>query len=282
MRGLALAVGAGCLWALFPGAGTAADARIGAAALDPGKIPGFVRAMPPADTAAFVKRVVVAASRLPVAPQERVKRIADVLGQALETVPADAQPAVIANGLAAIPYSMLPAAVDLLVPRVAKITGSMDDAAYGALLVKTVAAVDGLQLSRDDKSIVMTFAIVLLARAKPQGKQDELIRTALQAVPESYRSTVQQMVAAALRGDYAAIFGPTAEVLSIIPDKKAPATVSLTGQTMRDDVLRSFDESIYIDVGLERPSIPIEGEPKPSTSTSSVPPIPKPYSGQWL
>ncbi len=286
MRNVALRWGAGVLLALACAQTGLADARVGGAATDPTKIAGLVAAMPATECAGFIKDVVVASSRLPVPPEKRVARVADVIGAGLTAVANEARAEVLATALCAVPFTLLPATVDALAPQVRALTETLDAIAFDAFAVKVVAAVDSLPLPAEDKTVYMTFAIVLLGRAAPQERLDEVIQTAFQAVPEAYRAAVEQMVAAALRGDYTAVFGPGAgAVIMVQPKEPQSAVVQMADYWEREEVLRTVDETIFIDVGIERPSIPTgEGEspaePEPNP-TVPVPPVPPPYLGQW-
>ncbi|MDD5706087.1 MAG: hypothetical protein PHR35_09185 [Kiritimatiellae bacterium] len=256
--------------------------QVGAAASDPGAIAGIVGAMGAGDVAPFAGQVMDAIAKMPLAPKRRVRQMAVAAEAFLNASPEGQQAVLIGWELGNVPPRLLPGLVDAFKPAVSALTSSLDAAAHAAFTAKVLTTIDGLSLDDESKTIAATFALVLLARSQTPEETEKYLAAAVAVLPESYRDEVAAAAPSALNGDYTMLLGPEAETFRLVsPDAKVTNAVVQVGvMTTRETAPRTDDETIFIDVGLERPSVlPIgEGGTSPSPSSPVVPP---PYKGQF-
>lgn len=266
---------------LTAGAGRANE-RIGAAAADPSKIASLVAGMEAGGVAPFAGEVAAAIAKMPIAPDKRISQLVGATRAFLDAAPA-ARVDELAQILTHVPYRMLPPFVTALKAPLAAQLSTLDAKQYDQFCADVLTAIDHFELADDAKMVYASFAIVLLARGETPEANEAAAKKMAETVPATYRDMVLAVLPPTLAGDYTAIFGPQAESLRLVkPVTPADPTLEVGGLTTLTTVERNSDESIFIDVGLERPSVLPEG---PGTTrerpSRSSPPVPEPYRGQW-
>ncbi len=262
-----------------------ANETIGAAAADPSQIAGLVAKMEAKEVAPFAGQVTDAIAKMPISPGRRVRQMAQAARAFLDAAPAGQQAPLIGWQLGGVPPRLLPAWVSALKPTVGALTAELDDAAHDAFTAKVLQTIDGLQRTADEKTILATFALALLAREQTPAEAEKSLAAAVATLPAGYRDQVAAAAPSALQGDYRMLLGTEAETFRlVVPDPQPTNTVvQVGGLATRLTAPRTDDETIFIDVGLERPSVLPVGEGVHRSSPAlqrSSPVIPPPYPGQ--
>lgn len=262
-----------------------ANETIGAAAADPSQIAGLVAKMEAREVAPFAGQVTDAIAKMPLSPGRRVRQMAQAASAFLDAAPEGQQAPLIGWQLGGVPPRLLPAWVGAVKSAVHALTAELDAAAHAAFTVKVLQTIDGLQRAADEKTILATFALALLAREQTPEETEKSLAAAVATLPVAYRDQVAAAAPAALRGDYRMLLGTEAETFRlVVPDPQPTNNVVMVGGlATRLTAPRTDDETIFIDVGLERPSVLPVGEEVHRSSPSlrrSSPVIPPPYRGQ--
>lgn len=278
---------AGCvLGAIAAVCAYAAGMDVGTAALDTSKISELVGGAEAADRIPLLRQVVEASSKLPIDPEERPARLAGAIAAGLDAMPSDQMPETLAAMVCKVPFSLLPATIDEMIPGMRTRTAAMSADEFQAALDGAVKAVRDQGLDVDDADIYTAFVIALFSRLPTEGDNQPIIDAALANVPEASRESVGAMAAAILAGDLAAVFGPEGA-------EEVVLAMSREGDEIVDPV-RPADTPSFIDVGVDRPVIiDAEGLKRGKDGfgyygttgyflSRGKPPVPDPYAGQKL
>lgn len=289
-------IAAGCvLGAIAAVCAYAADLDVGAAALDTSKIAEMLAVADGAAKVPFLKQVIEASAKLPVDPEERPSKLADAISAGLDAIPAEQMPEALSSMVCKVPFSLLPATVDAMVPGMRARTAPMSAEDFQAALDKAVSAVQDQGLDADDANIYTAFIISLFSKLPTEGDNKPIIDAALAKVPEASRESIGSMVAAILAGDLAAVFGPEGaeEVIRAMSSEADEIERAAAGALVGDTL--ALDAAKFVDVGLERPVIIDKAGKKRGEdgfgyygttgyflSRGKKPPVPDPYAGQTL
>lgn len=260
----------------------AGDGQLGLAASDPSQVAGIVAGMQADEVPAFGGQVVAAVARMPLSPKLRQKQLLDVATELAKATPA--LPATLAEMVANVPLQMLPEWVGAFKTPLREQTAGMPDAGYEKMAADVLAGLDARDdLSADDKTIRVTFAIVLLARGKSPEEDRKFADTLIAGLSEQYRGQVAAAAPSALEGDYTRLLGPGADFRLVVPTGGLMGAAPVIEQDQFGQVARQPNLLVY-DVNRPFP-LPrgVEGEPEPTrpSSTGSHPVIPPPYGGQF-
>lgn len=226
--------------------------------------------------ASFAGDVMSAIASMPKSP---VKKTEKMISAAKALIPLadekkldDMVVALVAN----TPFEALPVWTDKTRDAVQAIVASMDDKTYDALLASVMRKIGALKdYSNDDKTVVSTFALKLLARGKDVPARIESTAKAIKAIPAAYGKQVIEALPSALEGDYAPILGDT-KIISIPKFEKA-----------RTDSKVPTDLGANIPHGIAAPTIAEVKEPvvvppvEPVAPVPPAPPVPPVYAEQF-
>lgn len=271
----------GCAFAALAAfSARAADMDVGAAVQDPSKIPAMLGDASDADKSTFLKQVVDAASKLPVDPQKRPAKIADLISAGIGAMPAESMPQTLASTVCSVPFSLLPATIDALIPEMRARTAAMSPEDFQDTLDAAVAAVGDQGLAKDDADIYRAYIIALFAKLPADGDNQPIIDEAIAKVPDASRDDVAKLVAAAMKDDYPAIFGPEGakEVIPVTHPEGGYALPHL--DEVGGHSFGHADTHAEDDAGLERPSIIAGTGPAKPQPKKPRPPKPPKYKGQ--
>ncbi len=274
----------GCaLFAAMPVCVRAIDANVGKAATDVSQISEMLAGVEDGEKATFLKQVVEAATKMPIDPEKRPEQIAAVISASLDAMPKAQMPELLSTLVCKIPFSFLPATIDAMIPGMRTRTAPMSDTEFHDALTKAVQTVRDQGLDADDADIYTSFVIALFARLPDVEDNLPVIEQAMPAVPEQSRETVGFMIEAILAGNYEAIFGPKGAE-EIVAMSKDSDDIGRSEKDSTGDAFLKVDETVMIDIGLERPVIIPKGEGEGHRGGGhgghDKPPVPPPYKGQ--
>ena len=261
-------------------AGTCAFAQsesaVTEAANNPSSIHAAVAELDSTKIAAFASEVIDAIATMPKNPVTKVFSLVEssqnLLAEAVESNMADVIVALISN----VPFEALPEWTTQMFASVQEVTADIEEAPYNKLVADVISKIGDLEeFTDDDKVVVTAFAIKLLSRGKDV-YDEEPIRSALAAVPGTYRGQVESSLGAVLAGDYS---GLLAGVDVIVIPSAGDADASATEAPSEDGFEPTKGAEIIPSKGTEpsEPSTPAT----PSTPSRPKPPVPPPYAEQF-
>ena len=278
----------------------AAGENITQAAGDTSKIPELVKSLQGQKASEFAADVISAIATMPGNPSRKVKQMASAAEAFLGSVPEGELSSLLANMVANVPFASLPAWVDSFKGSVDSFTKGLTDEAYNKLVNDVMSKINKLGDTSDaDKTVISSFALKLLARAKNPEEQTEWLNKV--ALPAAYADQVKAAMPGVFGGNYDAVLGPDTKIV-----KNDTVRIVEPGSdvTLVDEATKTDTTPIGMPVipaaedreGVERPEPLGSGtgtgtgtgtvtgkgsSTKPSVNPTPKPPVPPPYQGQF-
>ena len=209
----------------------AAGEDITQAAQDTSKIPELVKSLQGQKASEFAADVISAIATMPGNPSRKVKQMASAAEAFLGSVPEGELSSLLANMVANVPFASLPAWVDSFKGSVDSFTKDLTDEAYNKLVNDVMAKINKLGDTSDaDKTVISSFALKLLARAKNPEEQTEWLNKV--ALPAAYADQVKAAMPGVFGGNYDAVLGPETKIVKadsvrIVEPGSSPQTPEL-------------------------------------------------------
>jgi hypothetical protein len=150
--------------------------KVGASVSDPGVLRETMAQLAPEDKAEFAQRVVKAATRLPVSPEEKSAALVKTAVACIAGTNGGAKRQVIAEVFAGVPVEHLPVVAEELAKRFDQEYNKLSDEEYGKIAEETLDAAVKRNADTDAPSVRNTFVILAFLRgAKDPALQGRLI-----------------------------------------------------------------------------------------------------------
>lgn len=263
------------------------DSAVTSAAANPSTIHNAVADLSGVTIQAFAAEVIDA---IAAKPQEPVSKVLDLvaassnfLKESDESNLADVIVAMISN----VPFEALPEWTTLMLSSVQDTTRDMTDASYSKLVTDVVSKIGDLaDYTDEDKVVVTTFAIKLLARGADDPEDKEILN-AVGAVPVTLRGQVSAALPGVLAGDYSEILAGV-DIIDV-PDTGTEGGTT-EGGTTEGGTEGGTTEGGGTEGGgteggegfeqLDGGETTILKDPEGEPPTEDKPPVTKPYKGQ--
>ena len=279
----------------------AAGEEITQAAQDTSKIPELVASLQGQKASEFAADVISAIATMPGNPSRKVKQMASAAEAFLGSVPEGELSSLLANLVANVPFASLPAWVDSFKGSVDSFTKNLTDEAYNKLVNDVMAKINKLGDTSDaDKTVISSFALKLLARAKNPEEQTEWLNKV--ALPAAYADQVKAAMPGVFGGNYDAVLGPDTKIVKndTVRIVEPGSDVTLVDEATKTDttpigmpVIPAAEDREGVErpepmntgtgtgSGTGRPSRPSKPSKNTEPTPSPKPPVPPPYQGQF-
>ena len=265
------------------------SAAVSQAADNPSTIQSAIAALNGVSIQAFASEVIDAIATKPKHPVAKVLSLVEAscefLAASDEGNLADVIVAMISN----VPFEALPEWTTQMIKPVADTTADIEETAYNKLVADVVSKIGSLdEFEDDDKVVVTAFAIKLLSRGKDD-YDEEPLRSAIAAIPETYRGQVEASLGDVLSGDYSGVLAGVEIILIPTTDVSAGGTPGAPGSPSvkgTESDSNEFENNGGIeanpDPGLTPtpPSTPSTPSSPSEPSEPPAPPVPPLYEGQ--
>ena len=263
----------------------AAGEDITQAAQDTSKIPELVKSLQGQKASEFAADVISAIAAMPGNPSRKVKQMASAAEAFLGSVPEGELSSLLANMVANVPFASLPAWVDSFKGSVDSFTKDLTDEAYNKLVNDVMAKINKLGDTSDaDKTVISSFALKLLARAKNPEEQTEWLNKV--ALPAAYADQVKAAMPGVFGGNYDAVLGPDTKVVKadnirIVEPGDDVAILEEAAKTGTTLIGMPVIPAAEDREGVERPEPLGSGTGTGTGTGKSKPPVTQPYKGQF-
>ena len=263
----------------------AAGENITQAAGDTSKIPELVKSLEGQKASEFAADVISAIAAMPGNPSKKVKKMAAAAEAFLGTVPDGELASLLANMIANVPFASLPAWVDSFKGSVDSFTKGLTDEAYNKLVNDVMSKINKLGDTSDaDKTVISSFALKLLARAKDSEEQTEWLNKV--ALPAAYAEQVKAAMPGVFAGNYDAVLGPDTKVVKadnirIVEPGDDVAILEEAAKTGTTLIGMPVIPAAEDRAGVERPEPLGSGTGTGTGTGKGKPPVTQPYKGQF-
>lgn len=239
--------------------------QIGSAVSDATVLDNTMAQVSPADRVEFAQRLIKAASRLPVAPEEKAATLVKVAVASISGVTGENKMKVIAEVFAGVPIEFLPVVTEELAKRFDQEHNGLSDEQYAQIASDTLNTAIERNKSTDLPSVRNTFVILAFLRGtKNTALRDTLVA---QLPDERMRNLAFNWVNSVMeRNDYETLLA-AADVDA--PILRAPVLFRLMGHSLLDRLLADLYQNTQWERG--------EGEVRTATGDS----VWRPLSEVW-